>query len=59
MKRTAIEKEQARVNIAYEAAKKMAETLETAKADFKKNGGDEEGWSAELETIQRLVFEDE
>ncbi len=59
MKRNAIEKEQARVNIAFEAAKKMAEILETAKADFKKNGGDEGDWNDELETIQRLVFEDE
>lgn len=59
MKRNAIEKEQARVNIAYEAAKKMVEILETARAEFKKNGGDEESWSDELETIQRLVFENE
>jgi len=54
-----IEAEQAMANIKFETAKKMAALLAEAREQYKKLGGDTDGWNDEMEQIQRLVFEDE
>lgn len=53
-----IEREQAMANVKYEVAKKIAALMEEAKAEYKKLGGDSDGWESELETVQTLVFEE-